>query len=236
MAHPSQADASDISNFVSSTTVTLSDVALAIVVLIASWIVARLARRAARTMLGRLDGISEDVRQLTARVTFYFVLIVGFGVALTFLGASVHPILAAAIIVAVIAFLAGRGIAENFAAGVILQTRRPIEIGDDVDILDHSGIVREINARSVVLETWDRRRIHIPNSTVLSNPLVNHTAYASRRSEVEVRLAIGNGLDDAVTDVVETIAAVPGVLADPPPEVIYRTVDSKRVDRGPFRP
>jgi hypothetical protein len=136
----------------------------------------------------------------------------------------------------VIAFLAGRGIAENFAAGVILQTRRPIEIGDDVDILDHSGIVREINARSVVLETWDRRRIHIPNSTVLSNPLVNHTAYASRRSEVEVRLAIGNGLDDAVTDVVETIAAVPGVLADPPPEVIYRTVDSKRVDRGPFRP
>ena len=176
-------------------------------------------------MLGRVNGITEDHRQLAARVTFYFLLLIGVGVALTFVGAEIQPILTAAILIGVVAVLALRGVAENFAAGIILQTRRPIQLGDDIDVLDYSGIVREINSRAVVLEAWDRRRIHIPNRTVLDNPLVNHTEHDTRRSEVEVRLAVSDALDEAVSAVVETVANVPGVIADQPPDVVFRSVD-----------
>ena len=176
-----------------------------------------MARRGVRTVLGRVNGISEDQRQLTARVTFYFLLLIGVGVALTFVGAEIQPILTAAILIGVVAVLALRGVAENFAAGIILQTRRPIQLGDDIDVLEHSGIVREINSRAVVLEAWDRRRIHIPNHTVLNNPLVNHTERDTRRSEVEVRLAVSESFDEAVAAVIETVANVPGVspIIDP---------------------
>jgi hypothetical protein len=52
-----------------------------------------------------------------------------------FLGAEVQPVITAGIILAVVATLAPRGIAENFAAGVLIQTRRPIVIGDDLSAL-----------------------------------------------------------------------------------------------------
>ena len=228
LAHPSQSDIGDISEFVTSTQVTITDVVLAILVLIAAWIIARLARRGVRTVLGRVKGISEDQSQLAARVTFYFLLLIGVGVALTFVGAEIQPILTAGILIGVVAILALRGLAENFAAGIILQTRQPIQLGDDIDVLEYSGIVREINSRTVILEAWDRRRIHIPNHTVLNNPLVNHTERDTRRSEVEVRLAVSESFDEAVAAVIETVANVPGV-ADQRPEVVFRSVDPGRV-------
>ena len=114
--------------------------------------------------------------------------------AFTFLGAQVQPILTASVLIGVVAILALRGVAENFAAGIILQTRRPIQLGDDVDVLDYSGIVREINS-----------------------------------SQIEVRLAVGETLDDAVSAIVDTVANVPGVVTERQPEVIFRSVDPGRL-------
>jgi small-conductance mechanosensitive channel len=213
---------------VTTTSVTITDVVLAAVVLLVSWILARLARRGVLKLLGNVAGITEDLRQLAARVTFYFLLLLGVGVALTFLGAEIQPVITAAIILGVVVALSLRGIAENFAAGVLIQTRRPIEIGDDIDVLDQSGIVREINGRSVIVEAWDHRQVHIPNRTVLDNPFVNHTARGTRRSEVEVRLAITDSIDQAIAALVETVLAAPGVVATPPPVVLFRSVDPAR--------
>ena len=227
--HPAQSDISDISDFVNSTTVTITDVVLALLVLIAAWIIARVARRGVRTVLGQSQRDQRGPTSARGAVTFYFLLLIGVGVALTFVGADIQPILTAGILIGVVAVIALRGVAENFAAGIILQTRRPIQLGDDIDVLEYSGIVREINSRAVVIEAWDRQEIHIPNRTVLENPLVNHTAHATRRSEVEVRLAVADAFDDAVSAVVETVANVPGVTADRPPQVLFRSVDPGRV-------
>ena len=193
----------------------------ALIVLIASWLIARVVRRGVLHGLGRVNGITEDQRRFTARITFYFLLLIGVGVAVTFVGAEVQPILTAAILIGVVATLALRGVAENFAAGIILQTRRPIELGDDIDVVEQAGIVREMNSRAVVLEAWDRRLIHIPNHTVLNNPLINHTENESRRSAVEVRVAVSEALDETVSAIVDTVLNVPGVIPDRPPDVIF---------------
>jgi small conductance mechanosensitive channel len=136
MVHPAQSDISDISDFVTSTKVTITDVGLALIVLIAAWVTARVARRAVLGVLGRVDGITEDVRQLAGRVTFYLNLLVGVGISLTLVGAEIQPILTAGILIGVVAVLALRGVAENFAAGIVLRTRRPIQLGDDIDVLE----------------------------------------------------------------------------------------------------
>ena len=99
MPHPSQADVSDLSDLIDSTSVTLTDVVLALVVFIGAWVLARMARRGVFHVLGRLGGVSEDMRQLASRVTFYFILIIGIGVSMTFLGAGIQPVLTAAILV-----------------------------------------------------------------------------------------------------------------------------------------
>ena len=217
MAHPAQSDIGDISDFVTTTKVTITDVVLALVVLIAAWILARLARRGVRTVLGRVDGISEDLRQLTARVTFYFLLLIGVGVALTFVGAEIQPILTAAHPHRRRRHPRPPRRRRELRSRVILQTRRPIQIGDDIDVLEHSGIVREINGRSVVLEAWDRRRIHIPNQHGPRQP--PRQPHRARHAALGGRGPLGGrrSFDDAVAAVIETVANVPGVspIIDP---------------------
>src|SRR6476661_6001536 len=125
------------------------DIGLAIVVVLASWALSRMASTAAGRLAARLDSASDNQRALTARMAKYFVLVLGIGIAISILGAPIQPVLAAAIIVAVVIVLVLRGVADNFAAGVVLQSRKPIRVGDFVAALDYAGVVVEINGRSV---------------------------------------------------------------------------------------
>ncbi|HYJ24876.1 MAG TPA: mechanosensitive ion channel domain-containing protein [Acidimicrobiia bacterium] len=120
----------------------------------------------------------------------------------------IQPLLTAVIVIGVILALALRGIAENFAAGIVLQTRRPIEVGDEVDSLDYVGDVIEMNGRAVIIETFDGRRVHLPNSEVLSNPLVKHTDRGARRSDVEVR-SRSREFEHTLQDLADVVAGFP---------------------------
>jgi small conductance mechanosensitive channel len=223
------ARAGDVADFVAESTLTASDVVLAIVVMVIAWILSRLARRGVVGVLGRVQGVSPDLRALAGRLTHYFVLLIGFGVSLTFLGAPIQPILSAAIIVAVVAALALRGVADNFAAGVIIQTRRPMQLGDRIEALGHQGVVQEMNGRSVVIETADGRSVHLPNAKVLDNPLVNSSTNAARRTEVQVHTPGTDDIDGTIEGVLAAAAQARGVLAEPAPVAIVRSIDHDNI-------
>jgi small-conductance mechanosensitive channel len=165
---------------------------------------------------------------LISRTAGYLVIFLGVGIALSLLGAPIQPLLAAAIVIGVVLALAMRGIAENFAAGIILQTRRPIHVGDEIESLGYSGNVVEMNSRAVVVETFDGRLAHLPNSEVLSEPLLNHSEHGARRSEVEVRVR-ARDLDEIRTWLVGTVASASGVMSDPAPTVYLTGSDPVRV-------
>jgi small-conductance mechanosensitive channel len=220
---------SDITDLVTDSDITGTEIVIAIVVLVISAFAARMARRAVLDILGKLSGVSEDLRQLAGRFTKYFVLLIGVGVALTFLGASVQPFITAAIIVAVVAALALRGVAENFAAGVVIQTRRPIQLGDDIRAIGHGGVVRELNGRSVVIETDDGQTVHLPNGKVLDNPIINNSTTAAHRTDVEVCSAGSDDVDATMEAILAATTAVAGVLADPAPVVLVRAIAPEEV-------
>jgi small conductance mechanosensitive channel len=211
-----------------TTTIDPWNAVLAVAVAIVGWILSRITRKAVGKLLTRLEGLSDDLRDLSARAAGYVVLFVGFGIALSVIGVPIQPLLTAVIVIGVILALALRGIAENFAAGIVLQTRRPIEVGDEVDSLDYVGDVIEMNGRAVIIETFDGRRVHLPNSEVLNNPLVNHTVRGARRSEVEVR-SRSREFEETLQDLADVVVAVPGVLSAPPPVVYLTSIDPVRV-------
>ena len=217
-----------LDDLVSAPTVSGWDLALAGIVLVASWIIARLAGRAVVKLVSRLEGISDDLRSLAGRVTKYFFLLLGIGVALSILGAPIEPLLTAAVIVAVVVVLALRGIADNFAAGVVIQTRRPIHLGDEVECLGYVGTVGELTSRAVVVLTGDGRTVHLPNAKVLDNPIVNHSTAGRRRAEVEVRVRGRSSVADLEPHLLDAALVVPGVLPDPPPSTRLASVEGDR--------
>jgi len=108
----------------------------------------------------------------------------------------------------------------NLFAGVILLTREPFRGGDQVAIGDVRGTVVRINLRETEIRTFDGRRVIIPNSVVHDGVVTVQTGYERVRTSVHVGVAYGTDLDQARELGLRTLAAVPGVLADPAPQAL----------------
>jgi small conductance mechanosensitive channel len=188
---------------------------------VGTWLAERYVKRWVLRGLERVDGLSAELRATSARVVGYFILLIGAGLGLTVLGAQIQPLLAAAVIVAAVIVLALRGVADNFGASIVLQTRKPVRHGDWVDVDGVRGSVIEMNARSVVLTTADGRQVHVPNAALLAEPIINLTVGGGIRTEIELRTEIGRARHEASDLAVQACASVPGVLSSPSPDVIW---------------
>ena len=190
---------------------------LALLVALATWIISRFARRGPTALLRRAPGIPTAVGTAIAQFVGYAILLLGFGIALAMLGANVQPLLAIVVILGIVAILVLRGVADNFAAGVLLQARQTVRIGDEtvVEALDSviAGTVTELNARAVILHTVDGRTLHIPNARLLSDPVVNDSTHGARRSDVEVRVLRDGttGIDEVLAPLVDAARTAEGV-------------------------
>ncbi|HWK92920.1 MAG TPA: mechanosensitive ion channel domain-containing protein [Luteimicrobium sp.] len=192
-----------------------------LVTAVATWLAARYGRKAVARLLARIDGLSTDYSVTAARLAGYLIALLGIGTGLTILGANVQPLLILVLIVGVAAFLALRGVADNFGASLILQTRKPAHIGDLVESLGYLGTVVELNGRSVVLRTFDGHLVHLPNGKVLAEPLVNRSSPTGNRSMIEVRTTELKRVDELRDVLLGAVRHTNGVRTDPPPDLVW---------------
>jgi small-conductance mechanosensitive channel len=80
----------------------------------------------------------------------------------------------------------------------------------------------------VVVETWDGKIVHLPNTEVLANPMVNDTHSGTRRSEIEVRVE-STDVQGTCDRLLALVASAPGVVGHPAPMVFVTAVDPERV-------
>lgn len=210
------------------------DIGLALTAILLGWVLSRFARRGVRALAQRTPGITRPVAVLAARVAQYTVMLVGLGVGLAFLGANVQPLIAVVVVVGAVVVLVLRGIADNFAAGVLLQTRKPVSVGDEIQVAGPdgpiTGTIDELNGRAVVLSTPDGRRVHIPNAALLREALVNDSVHGARRGEVYVRVRrAGRAPDEILAPLVDAIVSAEGVHAREHPRALAVEVSPERI-------
>lgn len=192
--------------------------AISAVVFLSSIIVARLARRGIRQLASRVDLGSPALFAAVARVSSWLIILFGLVASLRVIGIDFVPLMAGLGVAAVVVAVALRPFLENFAAGLTLQLQRPIEIGDQIQVNRIEGEVTELTARTVIIDTMDGKRVHLPNATVLESAIVNFTTGDRRRSFIDVGLAYETDLAAAVDVMIEAITDAPGIINDPPPE------------------
>lgn len=66
-------------------------------------------------------------------------------------------------------------IVNNLVSGVILAFERPIQIGDQIEVGDKSGTVKEIGVRASKINNSEGADIIIPNGDMLSQHVINWT-------------------------------------------------------------
>jgi small-conductance mechanosensitive channel len=196
------------------------DLIFAAAALVAGFALSRIAKRALLRVFSGIDGMPTDAGVMIARFTGYVIALIGLFVAIEALGFSWGPLGSLLILTLIVVFLAAKPLLEDFGAGLILQARQPFAHGDLAVLDDLLGEIVEINARAVILQTIDGRRIHLPSRTVLNSAIVNLTVEGRRLTSFVAGVEYATDLDRARALAVEAMTSAPGVLEDPPPEAL----------------
>lgn len=116
-----------------------------------------------------------------------------------------------------------QNIVNNLVSGVILAFERPIQIGDQIEIGNKSGTVKEIGVRSSKIHNAEGADIIVPNGDLLSQHLINWTMQdRSKRVEFIVSVPYSTDLDATVLMIREKLLANARVAQLPEPTVIVQ--------------
>ncbi len=195
------------------------DILFAVAVLVLAYPVGRAAAAVTTRAVKRIPNLPEELVNDVGRLTKWFVYLVAVAWALSLMGVSVGWLAIVVAVVVIFGFLMARPMVENIAAGTLLAVRPAFGLGDQIETAGYRGTVEEIGSRSTVLRTSEGLRINVPNTDVLSTPIVVYSAYDSRKADFDVSVAHNTDLDRAAKLLIDAIAAVDDVQKDPAPEV-----------------
>lgn len=155
--------------------------------------------------------------RISARFVAYLIVIAGFVYALNAVHVQIGPLIGALGIGGIALAFALQDILQNLVAGVILQARRPIRHGDQVQLGDYQGTVLDIDLRTVLIRTFDGLDVYLPNRVVLEGPIVNYTVSPMRRLSLELGVSYSTDLEAAQRCLIEAASSVEAVSAEPTP-------------------
>ena len=83
----------------------------------------------------------------------------------------------------------------NLANGILIIINKPFRRGDFVSINGVEGKVHNIKLLTVELITFTNTKIVLPNNTVLNGNIINYSALAIRRVDMEFTVSYGSDMD-----------------------------------------
>ena len=150
----------------------LSFVYAILIFIIGKW-VARLASKIAGAAMTKAK-LNETLSSFLKNIIYYVLLIFVVIAALNKLGIETTSFVAIIGAAGLAVGLALQGSLANFAGGVMLILFQPFKVGDEVDAGGASGIVKEIQIFSTIMEANDKKTIIIPNAKITSDKIVIH--------------------------------------------------------------
>ncbi len=175
-------------------TIEPSRILLAIGFLIVGLIVARLFEMWLENRILKRTELDTGVSNSIATGAKYTLIILVIGFALTAAGLDFSKL---AIVAGALSVGIGFGlqsVVSNFVSGLILLAERPIRIGDWIKVSSGEGIVQQINVRSTIIRTFDRCRVIIPNSSLISEP-VDNWSLGSPIGRIKINIGVGYDSD-----------------------------------------
>lgn len=158
------------------------------------------------------------------------VFIIGFFIAAT---AANIPLDNITIILGALSVGIGFGlqtIINNLVSGIILAFERPIQIGDDIEVGEMTGKVKEVGIRASKIQGYDGSEIIVPNGDLLSQHLINWTL-SDKRRRVELLIGVSYSSDmTLVKSLIEQVLTMDKISKVPSPKVLMQTFGDHSVD------
>lgn len=204
---------------------------LGLIVLIVTWIVAKLARRAVRAAVSRAK-MRRALIDLFQTLVGILVWILGIFIAAAIVFPSVTPaqLIGALGIGGIAIGLAFKDIFENFMAGIMIMIRKPMSIGDVIEVDGVQGRVEEITIRDTYLRQLSGELVLLPNSLLFTHPVDIKTDKPQRRYDIVVGVAYDEDAADAREVIQKAVEGLDDIDTERGVEVYAREFGASSID------
>lgn len=209
----------------------LPTLAIAIIILTVTWLIARSAVKIT-DRLTRRTRIREDLKQLLDTIVRLGIWILGIVIALTVAVPSFTPASAfAGLGVGALAIgFAFQDIFQNFLAGVLIMLREKMRINDLIECEGITGRVERITLRETHIRQLSNELTIVPNSLLFKNPVKILTDEVVRRDEIMVGVGYDADLEQAQQVIRDAVQGLENVNSDKPVIVLARTFGASSID------
>jgi small conductance mechanosensitive channel len=197
---------------------------IAVLILIAGWVLASWMGRWVHSLVGRSRYIDATLKPLVASFARYVILALTVVAVLGQFGVQTTSLIALLGAAGLAIGLALQGTLSNVASGVMLLMLRPFRVYDKVKIADVIGTVREIGLFRTDMITDHGSYVSIPNATIFSGTIINLSREATRRTDFTVEVDRSENLDRVQKRILECLTLEKRVLQNPAPTVEVGTL------------
>lgn len=209
----------------------LPSIAIAIVILIVTAIIAAFAVKIADGLVGKTS-LRPSLRNLIETIVKLGVWILGLLIAMivVFPGLTVGSLVAGLGIGAVAIGFAFQDIFENFLAGVLIMVREKMRIGDVIECEGIIGKVEHITLRETHVRALSGELTVVPNSILFKNPVEILTDTDQRRHDVVIGVSYDTDLDEAAEVIRKAVTGVDEVIEEKGIDIFAQEFNSSSVD------
>ncbi|MGJ8685381.1 MAG: mechanosensitive ion channel family protein [Nonlabens sp.] len=160
--------------------------------------------------------------EILGSFTKWIIILLGFFFCLTIVAPSLSfgDLIAGMGVSSVAIGFAFQDILQNWLAGILILTRQPFRIGDEIEINGMKGRVDRIETRATIITTYDGIDIVVPNNDIYTNAVKVITAHDHIRSQYDIGLGYDQPYDEAVKVLRETLESIEGIAQDKPIDIL----------------
>ena len=184
-------------------------------------IVALAVSRIIEKRLIAAETLDMSMRVFSGKIVRALAVVLAILIALTLIGIDITVLSVFGGALGVGLGLGLQKIASNYVSGFVILLDRSIRPGDLVTIGERQGVVADIKARYTVLRGLDGTEAIIPNDTIISNTVLNHT-YSNPKISVKTSITVAyeSNVQLAMSLFLAAGKSQDRVLADPEPIVL----------------
>jgi len=204
-------------------------VVVAVLFLFVFWIVYRAVRRVVLGSMTRAH-VDQSIRDMLGALLKWAIMGFGVVIACNQVGIQITALLAGVSIIGLAVGFAAQETLANFIAGVVIFWDKPFKVGDWITVDNIFSQVLRVTFRSTRLLTLDGETVVFPNTYMLANKVLNHSAHPINRINVAIGIAYKASIDHARAALLALTTHDTRLCNDPPPQVVVTECADSSVD------
>lgn len=184
-----------------------------VTIFIALWL-----SRILENKLMRADQVNMNLRVVLSKIIRIVLLFIAMLIALSAVGLDITLLSVFGGALGVGLGFGLQRIASNYVSGFIILLDKSMQIGDVISVDKHYGVVQDLRSRYMVLGKLDGTHVIIPNETLITTAVVNHSLTDHKgRVQIELAISVDSPLEIALQLMLDISKQQARVLQTPNP-------------------